>query len=300
MFSTLSQVAYRTDVLRLKTLGRLPQFSWLDVGRTWTTSSNGWPCEKLALPVAEEGELAGYNTPIGTLWWTKSLRRYAGLLALEHVRGVYERGAVRVNVGDVVIDLGGHIGSFTRYAFSRGASAVVMFEPEPEHIRCVEHCFATEINNGRLRLIRAAAWNENTTVRFARNGIESRVQDSGELEVLALTVDRVVDSLKLRRVDFIKADIEGAEPFALDGAKNTIRRFMPKMALCTYHFPDHPMIIPAIVKTFASYEVAFNVGRAQAFFMPLCRERVVPPVPVEDERKGPQLIRAEHAVAATS
>lgn len=278
MFSTLSQVAYRSDVLRLKALGLLPQFSWLDIGRIWTTSCNRWPCEKLALPVDADEDLAAYRTPIGTLWWTRSLRQYTGLLALEHLRGVYERGAVRVTVGDIVIDLGGHIGSFTRYAFTRGAAMVVMFEPESEHIRCVEHCFASEIKSGKLRLIRAAAWNENTTVRFAPNGIESRIEDSGPLEVLALTIDRVVSSLKLPHVDFIKADIEGAEPFALEGAKDTIRRFTPKMALCTYHYPDHPTTVPAMVKGIANYNVAFSVGRAQAFFTP--QRGTAPPVDV--------------------
>ena len=273
MISSLSQIAFRADVLRLKASGHLPQFGWLDIARTWTTSSTRWPTEKLAIPRADGDNFVAYDTPIGTLCWTKSLRQYAGLFALDHMRGVYERGAVRINAGDVVIDLGGQIGSFTRYAFSRGAETVVMFEPEPEHIRWVERCFAQEIEAGRLHLIRAAAWNENTVLHFESNGVESRVSDSGGLEVQARTIDDVVESLKLKRVDFIKADIEGAERVALEGARATISGFAPKMALCTYHLPDDPVVIPAIAQSIHPYRVAFNIGRAQAYFTPLPSKR---------------------------
>ncbi len=273
MFSKVSQIAYRADVLRLKASGHLPQFAWLDIARIWTTSCARWPTEKLAIPRADDDNFVAYDTPIGTLCWTRSLRQYAGLFALEHMRGVYERGAVRINAGDVVIDLGGQIGSFTRYAFTRGAGTVVMFEPEPEHIRWVEHCFVKEIETGRLHLVRAAAWKENTVLRFESNGVESRVSDSGSLVVQARTLDGVVESLKLKRVDFVKADIEGAEQVALEGAKSTISNFAPKMALCTYHLPDDPAVIPAVVQSIHPYQVSFNIGRAQAYFSPLPDKR---------------------------
>jgi FkbM family methyltransferase len=268
MLPNLSQFAYRADLLRMKASGNLPQFTWRDAIYACTVSCNHWPTEKLALPLAEDGDLAGYQTPIGDLWWTKRLRRYTGLMALEHMRGVYERGSVLIRPGDVVLDLGGHIGSFTRYAFTRGAQTVVMFEPNLEHIQCVEHCFSEEIRAKRLHLIRAAAWNEPTRLRFAPDGIVSRVCGEGALEVEAATVDEVFESLKLRRLDFIKADIEGAEPVALDGARKTIRKFQPRMAICTYHQRDHPVLIPAIVQSIAAYDVSFNTGRNQAFFVP--------------------------------
>ena len=249
--------------------GRLPQLGWLDIAHTWTTSSTRWATEKLAIPRAEDNGLVTYDTPIGPLCWGKKLRQYAGLFALEHMRGVYEQGAVRIEPGDVVVDLGGQIGSFSRYALSRGARTVVMFEPEPTHIKCVERCFAQEMETGRFHLVRAAAWKEHTTLRFQSEGVESRVSETGGLEVQARTIDEIVDSLKLPRVDFIKADIEGAERVAIEGAQRTISSFAPKMALCTYHLPDDPAVIPAVVQKIRPYNVAFNLGRAQAFFAPV-------------------------------
>jgi FkbM family methyltransferase len=233
------------------------------------TSCDTWPTDRLAVPRARDDNLVEYDTPIGTLFFTQNLRRYTGLFALEQMRGVYERGAVRIHAGDVVIDLGGHIGSFTRYAFTRGADTVVMFEPERTHIHCVEHCFAKEIASGRLHLMRAAAWKERAVLPFESKGAESRIQETGELKILSVTIDEVVESLKLKRVDFVKADIEGAERMALAGAQQTISRFAPRMAVCTYHLADDPVVIPTIVQSISRYEVSFNLGRSQAFFTPL-------------------------------
>ena len=53
--------------------------------------------------------------------------------------------------------------------------------------------------------------------------------------------------LKLERVDFIKMDIEGAERNALAGARQTLARWHPRLALSAYHRPDDPEKIPAAV-----------------------------------------------------
>ena len=49
------------------------------------------------------------------------------------------------------------------------------------------------------------------------------------------TIDKIVNELGLERVDFIKMDIEGAEVAALTGARETLRRFRPRLAIAVYH-----------------------------------------------------------------
>jgi acetylornithine/succinyldiaminopimelate/putrescine aminotransferase len=54
----------------------------------------------------------------------------------------------------------------------------------------------------------------------------------------AHTIDQVVEDLDLSRVDFIKLDIEGAESQAILGAKQTLARFQPPVAIATEHTDD--------------------------------------------------------------
>jgi hypothetical protein len=54
--------------------------------------------------------------------------------------------------------------------------------------------------------------------------------------------------LKVERADFIKMDIEGAEKQALRGAKNTIAKWRPRMAIAMEHLTDDPVRIPQVVQ----------------------------------------------------
>jgi FkbM family methyltransferase len=167
---------------------------------------------------------------------------------------VYEHDAVHVTAGDVVIDVGGHLGMFTLEALAKGAGEVVVFEPEPTNVDCLKKTFQTQIAEGRVVLVDAAAWEEQGTLKFSTGSEDAgsgsargQVSDGGEIVVRADTIDAVVERLGLSRVDFIKMDIEGAERHALAGARRTIEKFGPKMALCVYHREDDPEVLPAVV-----------------------------------------------------
>jgi hypothetical protein len=50
---------------------------------------------------------------------------------------------------------------------------------------------------------------------------------------------------------FIKMDIEGAEPLALLGAHELLRRYHPVLAVCTYHRTEHLWQIPNLIHAIA-------------------------------------------------
>jgi len=143
---------------------------------------------------------------------------------------------------------------------------VIAFEPEPSHIECLKQTFSEEIKAGSVHIIEAAAWHEEGSAPFRCDGVGSRITKASPVSVTLTTVDKVVTELALERVDFIKADIEGSERNALAGSADTIRRFGPRMALCTYHFDDDPRIIPEIVAAIRAYSVSINASGEQAFF----------------------------------
>ena len=61
----------------------------------------------------------------------------------------------------------------------------------------------------------------------------------GAVEKVPLTtIDKLVAELQLDKVDFIKMDIEGAEPNAIQGGRETIRKFQPRMQQLKERYGD--------------------------------------------------------------
>jgi len=90
-------------------------------------------------------------------------------------------------------------------------------------------------------------------VSYCENGSGSRLTPGRKSEhaVQTISVDDFVKQRALKRVDFVKMDVEGAELKVLKGAEKTIRRFRPKLAIALYHRIDDFITIPRYVKSLA-------------------------------------------------
>ena len=75
-------------------------------------------------------------------------------------------------------------------------------------------------------------------------------QSEQELGWVSVSLDSFVSQRNISKLDFIKADIEGMERDFLFGAKETIKKFRPCLALCIYHRPDDPEVIEKIIRDF--------------------------------------------------
>ena len=145
--------------------------------------------------------------------------------------GVYERERP-LREGEVVLDIGAHVGSFTVRAMERvgRGGAVVAFEPEPRNIaqwreRVEEYARGGRRNAivsatprpGKACLVEAAAWDADARVAFhcnsAHTGGHSVIrnhQHDGEVQVMAVDIGSWLAQRRLRP-DFVKIDTEGAE-----------------------------------------------------------------------------------------
>lgn len=114
----------------------------------------------------------------------------------------------------VVLDIGGNIGSFTLRALAEGAQLVVAVEPEPHNIELFKLNCAQEIEDGRVVLIERAVWSSEMTLRVSDvKGASGTSPEREGADVQSVTLESLLSE---RQYDFMKMDIEGAEIEALD------------------------------------------------------------------------------------
>jgi FkbM family methyltransferase len=200
----------------------------------------------------------------------KELLRY---LLSEHEWMASINSSDHVKAGDVVVDCGAHVGTFTDIALRRGASKVVAIEPDPVNLECLRRNFVEEIASGRVIVVPKGVWSSEKVLTLYTGGENSGTnsmvmdQNGGRVDVPVTKLDNIVAELKIGRVHFIKMDIEGAEREALRGGLQTIKRDFPTLMLDTYHLPDDMQVLPAIIHG-ANSKYRMNCGPCEETFTP--------------------------------
>ncbi|WP_348303764.1 FkbM family methyltransferase [Methanothrix sp.] len=130
--------------------------------------------------------------------------------------------------GETFIDIGANLGYFTLIASQLvGPSGKVLsFEPVPMSFDYLQK--NVKLNNlYNVKLYKNGLWNKNTvlTITDSDNIGYNHIAENGiEVECIYL------DSLQLRP-NLIKMDIEGAEPYALQGMIETLERHHPTIVM---------------------------------------------------------------------
>lgn len=167
--------------------------------------------------------------------------------------GSYEYDKVIVEKDDIVFDCGANVGSFSALALSKGA-VVHSFEPIHETFLLQEY-YLRDYQNFKLYLNNLGLSNHKDFIDFyirdtnGANGYVDIYDSLSKQQCEVTTIDEYVKEKNLQKVDFIKADIEGAERDMLVGAIDTIKKFKPKLSICTYHLNDDPKVIEDIIRS---------------------------------------------------
>jgi FkbM family methyltransferase len=201
---------------------------------------------------------AGYHlwdTPQGKYWIPAGSDYALPWDLAEQQRKIYGTGERSVHQGDIVLDCGANVGVFTRVALQAGAQLVVAIELAPENLECLRRNFDADIRAGSVIVYPKGVWDKDDFLTLnvdpgnsAADSVVMHPETSHQGPRVELTtIDKIVAELKLKRVDFIKMDIEGAEQNALRGGRETLAKYHPRLALSAYHRPEDPQKIPELV-----------------------------------------------------
>lgn len=168
------------------------------------------------------------------------------------LNGPYEYAETKIKKDDVVFDCGANVGSFSAIALSKGCE-VHSFEP-------INNTFSILKQNLNHFSSRKKFLND-FGISSCDNLVDFYIKQSHESNSYVLkdksiykkqfkvtSIDKYVEENKIEKVDFIKADVEGAERDLLLGAMNTLRKYKPKISICTYHFHDDPVVLEGLIK----------------------------------------------------
>jgi FkbM family methyltransferase len=166
----------------------------------------------------------------GGWWWIERFRfeilmRWLEVESVERVRKV-------VKPGMTVVDIGAHIGYYTRLlADLVGPSGrVLAFEPNPENFSVLQK----NMSLPRYRHVElfnyAVGEQESILPLYVSPGnsnhslIEGYTKAEGVIEVRCVDLDSFLQERGIEQVGFVKSDTEGAEPLVLKGMRNTAAR----------------------------------------------------------------------------
>lgn len=187
--------------------------------------------------------------------------------------GPYEVGEVGLEAGDIVLDCGANIGLFSEIAIQKGCK-VYAFEPMPDAI-----CYLDELKKRfgeKLEICpyalaekigKAAFYVQNDDL-IGASLLENNNLIDRTYQVDVMAIDDFVIQRGLSRVDYIKADIEGAERKMLQGAEKTIKKYLPKLSICTYHLKDDKAVLENIIKEFSEQYVVEHSWKKLYAYVP--------------------------------
>lgn len=155
---------------------------------------------------------------------------------------------LKVGDDEVFVDLGAYDGD-TICEFVSACDGrykkIYAFEADEKNFKKLK---ANTENLENVCAYNLAAWDKKETLLFEKKkGRNSKLSSDGNVEVQADSVDNVVGE-----VTILKMDIEGSEEKALDGARETIVKYNPKLYICAYHRNSDMFLLPLKIHSMCS------------------------------------------------
>jgi FkbM family methyltransferase len=188
---------------------------------------------KIRWAVAILQQWQGFHFPgraTGGWWWIERFRfeilmRWLEYESVQRVRHV-------VKPGMIAVDIGAHIGYYTRLlADLVGTSGrVLAFEPNPENFEVLKKNMSGDKYRNVELFNYAVGEREGILPLYVSPGnsnhslIQGYTQAESVIEVRVVSLDSFLQERGIGQIGFVKSDTEGAEPLVLAGMKNIAAR----------------------------------------------------------------------------
>lgn len=159
-----------------------------------------------------------------------------------------------LNENEEIIDLGAYDGDTIReFTAATGGKYKHITALEPDK-KSYKKLLKNTDGMKNISTLNMGVWSKRDTLIFdAEAGRNSKLSAEG---VSVEVTD--IDSLNIAPT-FIKADIEGSEMKALEGAEKTIKKYLPKLYICAYHRNEDLFALPLKIKELSEkYKIYFR------------------------------------------
>lgn len=140
---------------------------------------------------------------------------------------------------EIFVDIGG-FDAYTTLEFIKRCSnyeKIYYFEPDPINMAASRNNLMEQSN---IEFHECGLSDSTGKVGLNLGGSTSSISDSATTEISVDKLDNIISD----RVTFIKMDTEGAEEKVIEGARNTIKKYHPRLAISVYHKVDDLWRLP--------------------------------------------------------
>ncbi len=116
-----------------------------------------------------------------------------------------------------------------------------------------------------VEILPYAAWDKKDNLEISIHGSGTTLVNKNpnaiypKRKIPTISIDELCEENNIKKVDFIKMDIEGSEQQALRGGGSIVKKHRPQLAISIYHTHDDFVSIPQyLAKTFDDY--TFRLG----------------------------------------
>ena len=147
-----------------------------------------------------------------------------------------------IGENEVFIDCGAYDGDISLVlAELKKTAKIYAFECDAENFKKLKK---NTSHLDTIHIFEKGCWSEKAILSFSNYGtMASKIDSDGQIKIEADSIDNIIQET----VTFIKMDVEGAELEALKGARNTILKYTPKLAISVYHLKEDLISIPQYI-----------------------------------------------------